>query len=351
MYGEVLSAANPAALLSSVRRSLVHPVVADPGSIGPKTSQVGAKMGALAQLKSEEVRVSKLREANQDEQSQLPAKLEELDKQLAQMILDYDDKEVEVVEEEEEYEVVEVVEEEEEVVNFGETAESLLIWVQTHVDKWEKIEDPTVTITLPNTPAQECLLAARHLLVDKREQLEKADQAETKLGRDINALQMELPRWRRLLFFFSGNGRLLNRHRFACFLVIALVFSSALLYLSSDGSTGDPAGSKIDDASAGSVYGMLRAHCDHVPTNGAGAYFDFWTIWVLITAYCAVSGLFVSKALLHDLAQAMFGRVFSCRPTKTQQTGQRCSCCAAGIRICSLSPSCLLCTSKSSLQV
>jgi hypothetical protein len=335
MYGEVLSAANPAALLSSVRKSLVHPVMADPGSIVPKTSQVGAKMGALAQLKSEQGRVSELRKANHDEQSQLPVKVAELDKEIARL---------------------ELLRETDE--DSWETEETRFIWEMiAWPPVWKKIEDPTVTISSPNTPAKECLLAARHLLVDKREQFEKAGQTETKLARDITALQMELPRWRRLLFFFSGNGRLLNRHRFACFLVIALVLSSALLYLSSDGSTGDPVGSKIDDDSAGSVYGMLRAHCDHVPANGGGAYFDFWTIWVLITAYCAVSALFVSRVLLHDLAQELLDRVAGCicfmccckKPTAIQQAGQLFLLCCLNFFLLTCTFTVLRCTLK--LQV
>jgi hypothetical protein len=326
MYGEVLSSASPAALLNGVHKSLVHSVRADPGSIAPKTSQVGAKMNILAQLKSKQVRVLELKKANHDEQSQLFAKLEELDKEIAQMTGESN----------------------------STTEETELIWKQIDwegwgiSDVWEKIEDPTVTISCPNTPAKERLLAARHLLVEKREQYEKADQAEIKLSKDITALQTELPRWRRLLFFFSGNGRLLNRHRFACFLAIALVLSSVLLHLSSGSSTGDAAGRNVDGGGAGSVYGMLRAHCDHVPANIDGAYFDFWTIWVLITAYCAVSVLLVSRALIQCMVRELLERAADCiwficccrKPTTTQQAGQRCSCCAVGMLICLLSLSC-----------
>jgi hypothetical protein len=224
MYGEVLSAANPAVLLSNLHKSLVHPVMADPWSIAPKTSQVGAKRDLLVRLKLQQDNLSVLQTASQDEK----------------------------------------------------------IAIQ--------------------------------------------------LTRGIAALQTELPRWRRLLFFFSGNGRLLNQFRFACFFVVALVLSSVLLYvLSTGGSTKDPPGSKVvDDAGVGSVYGMLQTHCEHVPANIDGAYFDFWTIWVLIMAYCAVSALFVSRVLLQDLALELLKRfsdcicfICYCQETKsTQPAGQ-----------------------------
>jgi hypothetical protein len=196
-----------------------------------------------------------------------------------------------------------------------ETEETKVVWKKiAHgwESQWEKIEDPSVTIILPNTPAKESLLSARHLLMGKQDQFEKADDAEIKLARYTNALLRELPRWRRFLFFLSGNGRLLNQLRFACFLVVVLVLSSLLLYVSSGGSTGEDPGSNIDGGGVGSVYGMLQAHCDHVPENSGGAYFDFWTIWMLITAYCAVSALFVSRVLLHDLAQELLERVAGC---------------------------------------
>jgi hypothetical protein len=331
MYGEVLSAANPAALLSSVHQSLVHPVMADPGSIAPTTSQVGAKMGVLAQLKLQQVELSESRKASHDGRIQLSAALADMDEKIANYRYDPDPCKH----------------------KSWETAETKKIWKQIgwgKDSKWQNIGDHTVTISLPNTPVKECLLSARQRLLAKQEQFVKADQAETKLAGDIAALRAELPRWRQLLFFSSGNGRLLNRHRFACFLVISLVLSSALLYLSSDGSARDPAGTKVDGGGAGSVYGMLRAHCDHVPANSDGAYFDFWTIWVLIMAYCTVSALFVSRALLHDLAQALLERAAGCiclidfcrcgKTITTQQAGQRCSCCAVGIIICLLSLSC-----------
>jgi hypothetical protein len=316
MYGEVLSAASPAALLGSVLKSLVHPVMADPWSIAPKTSQVGAKTDVLVQLKLQRGKLSDLKIARQDEQTLLLGQLfgstqhrSLLPAELAAIIIIVDKK----------------------IANCrydAEDEETKLVWKAIAEDTWEKIEDPTVTITLPNTPMRECLLSARHTLVDNQEQLKKNDEAEIKLARDIAALRAELPHWRRLLFFFSGNGRLLNQFRFACFLAIALALSSLLLYLSSGGSTADPAGSEIidDDDGVGSVYGMLQRHCDRVPANSDGAYFDFWTIWVLITAYCAVSALFVSRVLLHDLAQELLERaagcirfICCCRKTTTTQ--------------------------------
>jgi hypothetical protein len=288
MYGEVLSAVDPVALLSSLYQSFVHPVTADPGSTAPNISQVGAKADVLVQLKLQQVKLSALRIASQDEQKLLRAELSELDETIANYHYDADDDES------------------------WETEETEVVWRRIGYSKWEKIEDPTVTISLPNTPAKACLLSARHLLMDKQEQFETADEAEIKLARDTNALQRELPRWRRLLFFLSGNGRLLNQLRFACFLVVVLVLSSLLLYISSGGSTGEDPGSKLDGGGVGSVYGMLQAHCDHVPENIGGAYFDFWTIWVLITVYCAVSALFVSRVLLHDLAQVLLERIAGC---------------------------------------
>jgi hypothetical protein len=331
MYGEVLSAANPAALLRSVHKSLAHPVMADPGSIAPKTSQIGSIMGVLAQLKLQQVKLSESREASHEEQIQLSAKLVDLHEQIANYYFDPDPNKY----------------------KSWETAETKKIWKKISGtygkdSKWQKVGDHTETIALPNTPVKERLLSAQQHLLAKQEQFTKADQAEAKLAREIAALQVELPCWRQFVFFFSGNGRLLNRHRFACFLAIALVLSSVLLYFSSGGSAGDPAGTNVDGGGAGSVYGMLLAHCDHVPLNSGGAYFDFWTIWVLIMAYCAVSALFVSRALLHDLAQALLERAAGCiclicscvKTTTTQQAGQCCSCCAVGILTCLLSLSC-----------
>jgi hypothetical protein len=291
MYGEVLSAVEPVALLSSLYKSFVHPVIADPGSIAPNISQVGAKAEVLVQLKLQQVKLSALRIASQDEQKLLGAELAELDETIANYHYDATDH------------------------KSWETEETKMVWRQTaygNTSKWENIEDPTVTISLPNTPAKECLLSAQHLLMDKQRMFKKADEAEIKLAGDTNALRRELPRWRRFLFFLSGNGRLLNQLRFACFLVVVLVLSSLLLYTSSGGSTGEDPGSKLDGGGVGSVYGMLQAHCDHVPANSGGAYFDFLTIWVLLVVYCAVSALFVSRALLHDLVQALFERVAGC---------------------------------------
>jgi hypothetical protein len=69
MYGEVLSAVDPIALLSSLYKSFVHPVIADPGSMAPKISQVGAKADVLVQLKLQQVKLSALRIASQVEQT------------------------------------------------------------------------------------------------------------------------------------------------------------------------------------------------------------------------------------------------------------------------------------------
>jgi hypothetical protein len=306
---------------------------------------VGATAATLAQLKSEQAK-SELRKASHGEQIQLTAEFAELDKKIA----NYDANNIGDFWRDDEGKQYE-------------SKETKLIWKKIgdyHDSKWEKIGDPTVTISLPSTPAKECLLAARHLLVDKRERFEKADQARNKLARDITALQTELPRWRRLLFFFSGNGRLLNKHRFICFLSVALVLSCMLLYLSSGNSTEDLAGPNVDDGDgAGSVYGMLLAHCDHVPTNSGGAYFDFWTIWVLITAYCGVSALFVSRILLHDLAQELVERVAGCicficrcgKPTKTRHAGQLLLLCCLNVYLLTRDFTVLLCTLKLPLQV
>jgi hypothetical protein len=313
MYGEVLSAANIAVLLSNLHKSLVHPVMADPWSIAPKTSQVGAKKAVLVRLKLQG-KLADLQLASQDEQTLLSAKLAALDGKMsnydANNIGDwmadgkcgYDE---------------DMASDSYIMPTQWQTAESKLIWKQINLHqynntKWENIKDPTVTITLPNTPAKECLLSARQLLLDKQEQFEKANEAAIQLTRGIAALRTELPRWRRLLFFFSGNGRLLNQFRFACFLVVALALSSLLLFVSFDGSTGDPVGSEIDNDGVGLVYGMLQRHCDRVPANIDGAYFDFWTIWVLITAYCAASALFVSKDLLRNLAQELLEKAAGC---------------------------------------
>jgi hypothetical protein len=347
MYGEVLSATNPAALLSSLHKSFVHPVLGDPGSIAPMIGQVGAKMGVLVKLQLQLVKLSKAAPSH-DKQAQTTAELADLEDNIAHYYDWIDNDDTLVLEGDENWE----------------TEETKLIWKKLgrFAKKWEKIEDPTVIISLPNTPVKECMLSTRQLLVDKQAHFEKADGAKIKLARDIASLQMELPRWRWLLFLLSGNGRLLNKHRFACFLSVALVLSSVLLYLSSGVSTRDPARSKVTDDGIGSVYGMLQAHCDHVPANSDGAYFNFWTIWVLIVAYCAVSALFVSRALLHDLAQELLERVVGCigficgyrKPATTQEAGQIFIflLCAIGILICLLSLSCYpVCSLKLPLQV
>jgi hypothetical protein len=91
MYGEVLSAVDPVALLSNLYKSFVHPVIADPGSMAPNISQVGAKADVLVQLKLQQVKLSALRIASQDEQKLLRAELAELDETIAKYHYDAKD--------------------------------------------------------------------------------------------------------------------------------------------------------------------------------------------------------------------------------------------------------------------
>jgi hypothetical protein len=103
-----------------------------------------------------------------------------------------------------------------------------------------------------------------------------------------------------MCFYFSGKGLLLNRHRFTCFCMVILGVCLLLL-----NQTVAPAevpqqeeGSADEEMSPSSAYVMLKQHCDYVPASAVGAYFDFWTIWLLITMYCMASTLFVFRHLL-----------------------------------------------------
>jgi hypothetical protein len=92
-------------------------------------------------------------------------------------------------------------------------------------------------------------------------------------------------------FLFSFNGYLLNRHRFILTTVAIMGACAAFIYSPTDSADGRM---QVTNATSGSVYAFLEAHCDRMPEGHYdGAHFSFWTIWLLISLYCAASTAFV----------------------------------------------------------
>jgi hypothetical protein len=92
-------------------------------------------------------------------------------------------------------------------------------------------------------------------------------------------------------FLLSFNGYLLNRHRFILTTIAIMGACTAFIYSPTDSADQHI---QVTNATSGSVYAFLEAHCDRMPEGHYdGAHFSFWTIWLLISLYCAASTAFV----------------------------------------------------------
>jgi hypothetical protein len=133
------------------------------------------------------------------------------------------------------------------------------------------------------------------------------------LHTEATEAKAKLSRLHLVCFYFSGKGLLLNSHRFTCVYTALLGICLLLLNLivSPAGVPQEEEGSVNEEISPSSVYVMLKQHCDYVPANAVDAYFEFWTIWLLIAIYCMASTLFVFRHLLLYVLVYFLGKLWT----------------------------------------